>query len=93
LTPNQNFGSAAYHNSTDYVMSKDAVLGLVRSTSKQLGVHGIRVNCVSLSIMATPMTCHAFGTDPKQLKEINFLCFSFIKQSVTKVQETRSVRH
>jgi NAD(P)-dependent dehydrogenase (short-subunit alcohol dehydrogenase family) len=58
-----------YDKSTDYVMSKHAVLGLVRSASKQLGVHGIRVNCVSPSIMATPMTCHAFGMDPEQLEE------------------------
>ncbi|KAK7827623.1 (-)-isopiperitenol/(-)-carveol dehydrogenase [Quercus suber] len=30
----------------DYVMSKHAVLGLVRSASLQLGAYGIRVNCV-----------------------------------------------
>ncbi|KAI3673441.1 hypothetical protein L6452_39560 [Arctium lappa] len=38
---------------TDYVMAKHAVVGLVRSASKQLGVHGIRVNCVSPSAVAT----------------------------------------
>ncbi|KAL8464955.1 hypothetical protein ACS0TY_034444 [Phlomoides rotata] len=41
---------------TDYNMSKHAVLGLVRSASMQLGVHGIRVNCVSPSAVLTPMT-------------------------------------
>ncbi|KAL8464950.1 hypothetical protein ACS0TY_034439 [Phlomoides rotata] len=40
---------------TDYSMSKHAVLGLVRSASMQLGVHGIRVNCVSPSAVLTPM--------------------------------------
>lgn len=40
---------------TDYIMSKYAVIGLVRSASKQLGVHGIRVNCVSPSAVATPL--------------------------------------
>lgn len=33
----------------DYVMSKHAVLGLMRSASIQLGAYGIRVNCVSPS--------------------------------------------
>ncbi|KAK6148510.1 hypothetical protein DH2020_019422 [Rehmannia glutinosa] len=42
-------------NLTDYTMSKHAVLGLVRSASLQLGAHGIRVNCVSPSALATPM--------------------------------------
>ncbi|KAL8457343.1 hypothetical protein ACS0TY_035265 [Phlomoides rotata] len=40
---------------TDYTMSKNAVLGLVRSASMQLGVHGIRVNSVSPSAVLTPM--------------------------------------
>ncbi|PWA51650.1 (-)-isopiperitenol/(-)-carveol dehydrogenase [Artemisia annua] len=40
---------------TDYAMSKHAVLGLVRSASKQLGVYGIRVNCVSPSFVVTPL--------------------------------------
>ncbi|KAG8388569.1 hypothetical protein BUALT_Bualt02G0139000 [Buddleja alternifolia] len=39
---------------TDYSMSKHAVLGLMRSC-KQRGAYGIRVNCVSPSIVATPL--------------------------------------
>ncbi|XP_062170292.1 (+)-cis,trans-nepetalactol synthase NEPS1-like [Alnus glutinosa] len=54
----------------DYFMSKHAVLGLVRSASKQLGAHGIRVNCVSPYIIATPMTCHVLGMDPEQAEEV-----------------------
>lgn len=41
----------------DYVMSKHAVLGLVRAASKGLGEHGIRVNCVSPGAVATPLVC------------------------------------
>ncbi|KAL8479433.1 hypothetical protein ACS0TY_026356 [Phlomoides rotata] len=40
---------------TDNYMSKHAVLGLVRSASLQLGLHGIRVNCVSPSTVLTPL--------------------------------------
>nr|A0A3Q8GYY4.1 RecName: Full=(+)-cis,trans-nepetalactol synthase NEPS2; AltName: Full=Nepetalactol-related short-chain reductase 2; Short=NmNEPS2 [Nepeta racemosa]AXF35972.1 cis-trans-nepetalactol synthase [Nepeta racemosa] len=41
---------------TDYVMSKHAVMGLVRSASMQLGAHGIRVNSVSPMAVLTPLT-------------------------------------
>ncbi|TKY73424.1 (-)-isopiperitenol/(-)-carveol dehydrogenase [Spatholobus suberectus] len=47
---------------TDYVMSKHAVKGLARSASAQLGAHGIRVNCVSPSGLATPLTRAAHAT-------------------------------
>ncbi|KAM0038054.1 putative oxidoreductase [Helianthus debilis subsp. tardiflorus] len=40
---------------TDYVMSKHALLGLVRSASRQLGVYRVRVNCVSPSAVVTPL--------------------------------------
>ncbi|KAL8479432.1 hypothetical protein ACS0TY_026355 [Phlomoides rotata] len=39
----------------DYHMSKHSGLGIVRSASLQLGVHGIRVNCVSPSVVLTPL--------------------------------------
>ncbi|XWS51074.1 hypothetical protein CRYUN_Cryun12cG0145100 [Craigia yunnanensis] len=55
---------------TDYCMSKHAVLGLIRSASKQLGVHGIRVNCVSPNGLATPMTCHAYEKSVEEVEEI-----------------------
>lgn len=53
----------------DYFMSKHAVLGLVRSASKQLGVHGIRVNCVSPYVVATPMTLQALGMKTDQAEQ------------------------
>ncbi|PWA73853.1 (-)-isopiperitenol/(-)-carveol dehydrogenase, mitochondrial [Artemisia annua] len=40
--------------STDYGMSKHAVITLMKSASKQLGQYGIRVNCVSPFVVATP---------------------------------------
>ncbi|KAL1555536.1 (+)-cis,cis-nepetalactol synthase NEPS3-like [Salvia divinorum] len=40
---------------TDYVMSKRAVLGLMRSASLQLGPRGIRVNSVSPGLVLTPL--------------------------------------
>ncbi|XP_047951500.1 (+)-cis,cis-nepetalactol synthase NEPS3-like [Salvia hispanica] len=40
---------------TDYMMSKRAVLGLMRSASLQLGRHGIRVNSVSPGMVYTPL--------------------------------------
>ncbi|KAK0587772.1 hypothetical protein LWI29_028702 [Acer saccharum] len=49
-----SMGSLQY---TDYTMSKHAVVGLMRSASKQLGGYGIRVNSVSPGAVATPLIC------------------------------------
>ncbi|KAI5562479.1 hypothetical protein BDE02_15G056400 [Populus trichocarpa] len=54
---------------TDYVMSKCAVLGLVKSASYQLGEHGIRVNCVSPGPVATPLICKAFGMGVEEVEK------------------------
>ncbi|KAI3504640.1 hypothetical protein L2E82_46560 [Cichorium intybus] len=53
---------------TDYVMAKHAVLGLVRSASKQLGVHGIRVNCVSPSAVVTSLSKRSPEATKKTMK-------------------------
>lgn len=45
-------GSVASHA---YVSSKHAVLGLMRSTAADVGRYGIRANCVSPYIVATPL--------------------------------------
>ncbi|KAI8552162.1 hypothetical protein RHMOL_Rhmol06G0244000 [Rhododendron molle] len=39
----------------DYTASKHGLVGLVRAAASELGKHGIRVNCVSPSGVATPM--------------------------------------
>lgn len=46
---------------TDYFMAKHAIAGLVKSASKQLGNHGIRVNAVSPSVVATPLMRMAYN--------------------------------
>ncbi|KAK0588044.1 hypothetical protein LWI29_033355 [Acer saccharum] len=53
---------------TDYTMSKHAVLGLMRSASKQLGEYGIRVNSVSPAAVATPLLCGIFGMEAEEVE-------------------------
>ncbi|XP_015883489.3 (+)-cis,trans-nepetalactol synthase NEPS2-like [Ziziphus jujuba] len=62
---------------TDYVMSKHAVLGLVRSASLQLAGDGIRVNCVSPGTVGTPLVRRRLG--------------AVEMEEVEKVVETRSM--
>ncbi|KAK8499828.1 hypothetical protein V6N13_060891 [Hibiscus sabdariffa] len=55
---------------TDYYMSKHAVVGLVRSASHQLGVHGIRVNSVSPFVVAmASLTHHLTGTEAEEAEK------------------------
>ncbi|GLT63064.1 hypothetical protein SLA2020_356570 [Shorea laevis] len=63
-------GSRGMKRRTDYCMSKHAVLGLVRSASLQLGMHGIRVNSVSPNGLATPMTCAAIGMAVEEVEKV-----------------------
>ncbi|KAK3440109.1 hypothetical protein EUGRSUZ_B00421, partial [Eucalyptus grandis] len=58
--------STGNENYVDYAMSKHAVLGLVRSASKQLGAYGIRVNCVSPGVVATPLLRRVFGVSEEE---------------------------
>ncbi|KAF8376752.1 hypothetical protein HHK36_031578 [Tetracentron sinense] len=55
---------------SDYTMSKHAVVGLVRSASRQLGEYGIRVNCVSPSGLATPLLCNAYHMEPEEVEKL-----------------------
>ncbi|KAI8021295.1 Short-chain dehydrogenase reductase ATA1 [Camellia lanceoleosa] len=43
-----------------YTLSKEAVLGIARSSACELGVHGIRVNCVSPHGVPTEMLVSAY---------------------------------
>ncbi|KAI6682975.1 hypothetical protein NL676_028888 [Syzygium grande] len=54
----------------DYTMSKHAVLGLVRSASKQLGAYSIRVNCVSPGAVATTLLCRVSGVSQEEGERI-----------------------
>ncbi|KAF6174595.1 hypothetical protein GIB67_006247 [Kingdonia uniflora] len=46
--------------SHSYSLSKEAVLGLARSTACELGVHGIRVNCISPHGVPSEMLVSAY---------------------------------
>lgn len=70
---------------TDYCVSKHALLGLVRSASLQLGEHGIRVNCVSPSGVATPLSCAANGMEAAELEKL-YEKFSSLKGVVLKTR-------
>ena len=58
----------------DYVMSKHAVLGLVRSASLELGAHGIRVNCVSPGAVGTPLLKNMLGIVGCENEEMDKVC-------------------
>ncbi|XP_034673797.1 (-)-isopiperitenol/(-)-carveol dehydrogenase, mitochondrial-like [Vitis riparia] len=72
---------------TDYIMSKHAVLGLVRSASKQLGTYGIRVNCLSPTAVATPMLCSAFKMGVEEAEKF------FVEDMDLKGRGAVQVRH
>ncbi|MBA0685466.1 hypothetical protein Goari_013124 [Gossypium aridum] len=61
--------SAAGEMDTDYFITKHAVLGLMRSASKQLGVHGIRVNSVSPFAVGTPLLCRYLGKEVEEVEQ------------------------
>ncbi|GMP59530.1 hypothetical protein CsSME_00022784 [Camellia sinensis var. sinensis] len=45
-----------------YTLSKEAILGIARSSACELGIHGIRVNCVSPHGVPTEMLVSAYQT-------------------------------
>ncbi|WVZ61142.1 hypothetical protein U9M48_011060 [Paspalum notatum var. saurae] len=51
-----------------YTASKHALLGLVRAAAGELGRNGVRVNCVSPSGVATPLSCALMGVAPQELE-------------------------
>lgn len=51
-----------------YTASKHAMIGLMRSACNELGVYGIRVNCISPFGVATPLSCAAYGLEPSQVE-------------------------
>lgn len=55
---------------TDYTMSKHAVLGLMRSASVQLAARGVRVNCVSPALVATPLASKSMKVGAEELRAI-----------------------
>ncbi|XP_061357984.1 borneol dehydrogenase, mitochondrial-like [Gastrolobium bilobum] len=55
-----SIGGVASHG---YTSSKHAVVGLMRNTAVELGAFGIRVNCVSPYLVATPLAKDFFKLD------------------------------
>ncbi|KAI9173730.1 hypothetical protein LWI28_005561 [Acer negundo] len=60
-----SMGSLQY---TDYTMSKHAVVGLMRSASKQLGGYGIRINSMSPGAVVTPLICGKIGMEAEKVE-------------------------
>ncbi|KAK9995954.1 hypothetical protein SO802_020640 [Lithocarpus litseifolius] len=58
--------SVSFENFMDYMMSKHAVLGLVRCASLKLGAYGIRVNYVSPGPIGTPLLKELFGYENEE---------------------------
>lgn len=58
---------------SDYVMSKHAVLGLVRSASMQLGAYGIRVNCVSPGPVPTALLYEMLKTTVEEKQVVGLV--------------------
>ncbi|KAM5365870.1 hypothetical protein ACJZ2D_010784 [Fusarium nematophilum] len=48
-------GMIGFKNSAAYTTSKHAVVGLTRTAAKEVGVRGIRVNCIAPGPIETPM--------------------------------------
>ncbi|XP_023549392.1 short-chain dehydrogenase reductase 3b-like [Cucurbita pepo subsp. pepo] len=53
-----------------YTSSKHAVLGVVRSSSLELGAYGIRVNCVSPHGVATPLARRTLNMEGSKVEEL-----------------------
>ncbi|XP_057484231.1 short-chain dehydrogenase reductase 3b-like [Actinidia eriantha] len=51
-----------------YTASKHALIGLARSACSELGVYGIRVNCISPFGVATPLSCKAYHLEPSEVE-------------------------
>lgn len=52
-----------------YTASKHALLGLVKVACGELGAHGIRVNSISPTGIATPLVCQNFNISPSLIEE------------------------
>lgn len=63
-----SFGSSPH----PYTASKHAVVGLTKNLCVELGPYGVRVNCISPSLIPTPMATKAFnGMDIKKIQEVS----------------------
>ena len=63
--------SSSSSRSTNDVMSKHAVLGLMRAANVQLAVHGIREDGVSPNGLDTPLICYALGMSVEKVPDFS----------------------
>ncbi|XP_028800972.1 secoisolariciresinol dehydrogenase-like [Neltuma alba] len=61
-----NHGGLAH----DYVASKYAVVGLTKNLSVELGMHGIRVNCVSPYAVSSPMMVNGLRMKKEDIEKV-----------------------
>ncbi|KAL6202606.1 hypothetical protein ACLB2K_026314 [Fragaria x ananassa] len=54
-----------------YRSSKNGVVGLTKNTAMELGQYGIRVNCVSPCMVATPLTKDFFKREDGSVREVH----------------------
>ena len=52
-----------------YSASKAAVIGFTQALAKELGLSGVRVNCIAPGVIATPMNSHLSDEDMASLGE------------------------
>ncbi|GMH09978.1 hypothetical protein Nepgr_011819 [Nepenthes gracilis] len=69
-----------------YAVSKVAIVGLARNLCVDLGKHGIRVNCISPSIVSTPLALSALGIDKRTMDEL-YESFSILKGAVLEMDD------
>lgn len=53
-----------------YTVSKHAIVGLTKNLCVELGQHGIRVNCISPTAVATPLLTTAMGANKTVVEKI-----------------------
>nr|QQM18973.1 secoisolariciresinol dehydrogenase 8 [Kadsura heteroclita]QQM18981.1 secoisolariciresinol dehydrogenase 16 [Kadsura heteroclita] len=53
-----------------YTASKHAVVGLAKSLGVELGQFGIRVNCISPALVATPLASKSMGLEAEQAEDV-----------------------
>jgi NAD(P)-dependent dehydrogenase (short-subunit alcohol dehydrogenase family) len=73
-----NFGSISWHlalpNLALYMTAKAAIEGLTRGLARDLGVHGIRVNCIIPGGVRTPRQTQLWHTPDEEAKMLAAQC-------------------